>query len=54
MTEWGLDISDYINKDDFIYGVIDTDGYGHTMNGYDGSADEVYVEDNLYYVMRID
>ena len=21
MTEWGLNISDYINKDDFIYGV---------------------------------
>ena len=54
MTEWGLNISDYINKDDFIYGVIDTDGYGHTINGYDGSADEVYVEDKLYYVMRID
>ena len=54
MTEWGLNISDYINKDDFIYGVIDADGYGHTINGYDGSADEVYVEDKLYYVMRID
>jgi len=54
MKEWGLNISDYINKDDFIYGVIDADGYGHTMNTYDGNADEVYVDDTLYYVMRID
>jgi hypothetical protein len=54
MKEWGLNISDYIDKDNFIYGVIDTDGYGHTMNTYDGNADEVYVEDKLYYIMRID
>jgi hypothetical protein len=54
MGEFGLEWSEYINKDEFIQAVIDTDGYGHTINSYDGSADEIYVQDQLFYVMRID
>ena len=54
LSEMGLNWDDYINKDEFIQGVIDTDGYGHTINSYDGTADEVYVDDTLFYVMRID
>jgi hypothetical protein len=54
MNDFGLDWENYIDKDEFIQGVIDTDGYGHTINTYDGSEDEVYVNDKLFYVMRID
>lgn len=54
MGEYGLDWSEYIDKDDFIQAVIDTDGFGHSINSYDGSADEVRVQDQLFYVMRID
>lgn len=54
MSEFGLNWSDYVDKDDFIQGVIDADGYGHTINSYDGGADEIYVNDTLFYVMRID
>jgi hypothetical protein len=54
LSEFGLSWNEYINKDEFIQGVIDADGYGHTINSYDGSADEVYVNDQLFYVMRID
>lgn len=54
MGEYGLDWSEYIDKDDFIQAVIDTDGFGHSINSYDGSADEVTVQDQLFYVMRID
>lgn len=54
LSEMGLNWDDYINKDEFIQGVIDADGYGHTINSYDGTADEVYVDDTLFYVMRID
>ena len=54
MNEYGLDWEEYIDKDDFIQGVIDTDGYGHTINSYDGTADDVRVQDQLFYVMRID
>jgi hypothetical protein len=54
LSEFGLSWNEYINKDEFIQGVIDADGYGHTINSYDGTADEVYVNDQLFYVMRID
>ena len=54
MSDFGLSWSDYVDKDAFIQGVIDADGYGHTINSYDGSADEIYVNDTLFYVMRID
>lgn len=53
LDELGLDWSNYIDKDEFIKGVIDADGYGHTLNSYDGTADEVEVEGTTYYVMRI-
>jgi hypothetical protein len=53
MQEFGLNTEDYIDKDAFIEGVIDADGYG-IVNGYDGYVDEVYVQDILFYVMRID
>ena len=54
MSDFGLDWERYIDKEEFIQAVIDTDGYGHTLNSYDGSADEIYVQDQLFYVMRID
>lgn len=54
VENFGLDWEDYIDKDEFIDGVIDADGYGHTLNGYDGNADEQKVLDKWYYVMRLD
>ncbi len=54
MNEWGLEINNYIDKDAFIKAVVDEDGYGTTLNGYDGSADEIEVEGETFYVMRID
>ena len=54
MDSFGLSWSEYVDKDEFIEGVINADGYGHTLNSYDGTADEVYVGEKLFYVMRID
>jgi cell division protein FtsB len=54
MEDFGLEWSNYVDKDDFIKGVIDVDGYGPTLNGYDGLADDVRILDELYYVMRLD
>ena len=54
LSDFGLNWADYIDKDEFIQGVIDADGYGHTINSYDGSSDEIYINDKLFYVMRID
>lgn len=54
LNNLGLSYENYIDRDEFIDGVIEEDGIGHTLNGYDGNADEVYVQDILFYVMRID
>ena len=54
MEDFGLNWEDYIDKDEFIEGVIDADGYGHTLNSYDGNADEIKVMNKWYYVMRLD
>jgi phage shock protein A len=53
IKEWGLEMNDFIDKDDFIQGVIDSDGFGGTLGTYDGNADEVDVEGTTYYVIRI-
>ena len=54
MNEWGLELNEYIDKDEFIKAVIDEDGYGTTLNGYDGNAEEITIQNELFYVMRID
>lgn len=53
-NDFGIDWEDFIDKDEFIKGVIESDGYGNTLSTYDGNADEVYVQDQLFYVIRID
>jgi hypothetical protein len=54
MEDFGLDWDNYIDKRAFIEGVIDSDGYGNTLSTYDGNADEVKLQDEWYYVMRLD
>ena len=53
IKDWGLDMDNFINRRDFIQGVIDADGYGNTLNSYDGNAEEIKVQDKWFYVMRI-
>jgi hypothetical protein len=54
LNEYGLEWDNYIDKDDFIEGVVNEDGYGTTLNHYDGNVDEIKVGDQWFYVMRID
>jgi hypothetical protein len=54
MDMFGLETNNYIDKEKLIEGIIDSDGYGPTLNSYDGDAEEEYVEGELFYVMRID
>ena len=53
INDWGLNYNNFIDRRSFIQDVIDTYGYGHIINGYDGTADEQKVRDEWYYVMRI-
>jgi len=45
-------ISDFIIEDDFIDGVIEQDGRGHTLSSYDGHENEIMFDDDWYYIYR--
>lgn len=54
LNDMGLEIEDYVDEESLIEDAIRTDGAAHFLNSYDGTSDEVYVGDKLFYVMRID
>lgn len=43
---------DFVDVDAAIEYVIRTDGYGHVLNGYDGTENEYSINGEDYYVMR--
>jgi hypothetical protein len=54
ISDFGLDIKNFINERDFAQAVVDEDGVGVTLNRYDGSADLITINNVDFYVMRID
>ena len=50
-NEW-IDDNDFIDKDALIQDVVDTDGYGQTLNSWDGSQEEVYYNGETYYLFE--
>lgn len=53
MKDWGMKISEYIDKDAAIQDIIDSDGYGHILNGYDGEYDTVEMDGETFVIMRV-
>ena len=53
MKDWGMDIGQYIDKESAIDDIINSDGYGQILNGYDGNYEEVDVDGENYIVMRV-
>jgi hypothetical protein len=52
IKEHGLDIKDFIDKEELAKGVAEDDGWG-VMNSYNGDYDDVSVNNVTYYIMRI-
>jgi len=57
LRDYGWDNPDsmerYIDKDAFIQGVLDSDGRGPGLSGYDGEENEVEFDDEWHYIYRI-
>jgi len=51
LEEFGMDAEEYIDKDALAQAWVDSDGIG-IMNGYDGTYETTYVNDETYVVMR--
>jgi hypothetical protein len=47
--QWIID-NDFIDEDEFAQAVVDSDGYGATLNNYDGSEDSISFEGETYYI----
>jgi hypothetical protein len=45
-------ILNYLDIDGITEDVIQSDGYGHLLNGYDGRQDEYKINETWYSVMR--
>lgn len=54
MDMFGFEVNRYIDQEKLIDGMIEADGYGPTLNSYDGNAEEEIVAGELFFVMRID
>ena len=48
-----LEVDNFIDQDEFVKDVISTDGRGNGLAGYDGEENEVYYDDDWYYIYRI-
>lgn len=53
IREMGLDIKNFINEKDLAEALVESDGWG-VMNGYDGNYDSESVNNETYYVMRVE
>lgn len=51
-STYGIDLSEYVDKDELIDSVISDDGYG-AMSSYDGNYDSIEFKGETYYIMRI-
>ena len=51
-SKW-LQNNDMIDKDAFIEGVVEADGYGVCLNTYDGSYDTININGTDYYIVRV-
>jgi len=47
------DLLDFVDVEAAIDYVIRSDGYGHTLNSYDGTEDSYNINGEEYYVMKI-
>ena len=54
LRDFGMEesIKDFIDEDEFIDGVVESDGRGHTLSSYDGVENEVSFDDEWYYIYR--
>lgn len=54
LKDFGMEesIKDFIDEDDFINAVIESDGRGQTLSSYDGHENEISFKNEWYYIYR--
>jgi hypothetical protein len=52
LTEFGMDISEYVDMDSLAKGLVASDGY-EILGSYDGSYDTEMIDNEYYYIIRV-
>ena len=52
LSEFGMDISEYVDMDSLAKGLAASDGY-QILASYDGTYDTEYINNEHYYIMRV-
>jgi hypothetical protein len=52
IKNYGLEIKNFVDLDDLAKYLVDSEGY-ELLNSYDGSVDNVSLDDETYYIMRV-
>lgn len=50
--EWGINLEDYVDKDELIKDAINIDGIYHNISSYDGDGEEITFNNETYHIIR--
>jgi len=54
INNYGLELKNFVDMGRLINGMVEADGYGHTINNYNGEEDTVEFNNETYYIFQID
>jgi hypothetical protein len=54
IKNYGLELKNFVDMGRLINGMVESDGYGHTINNYNGEEDTVEFNNETYYIFQID
>lgn len=52
LREYGISADEFVNIREMAQGMVDADGFGHTISSYDGNEYEVEFDGDTYYIFR--
>ena len=54
INNYGLELKNFVDMRELIKGIVEIDGYGQTINGYNGGEDTIEFNNETYYIFQID
>ena len=54
LKDMGMDVSDYIDREELLDALVSDNDYGDTLNSYDGTYELITYDNDYYIIMRVD
>ena len=54
INNYGLELKNFVDMRELIKGIVEIDGYGQTINSYNGVEETVEFNNETYYIFQID